>query len=101
MNKAYFETSCLSPAFTDSLQLRDVFSNLSLYKNEMGTKLPFLLHSQPWAALKAAPRDAESVRGKKKEDDPEVNPSGTAQNYKRRLGYGAAGKLRKGIIWLV
>lgn len=66
MNKAYFETSCLSPAFTDSLQLRDVFSNLSLYKNEMGTKLPFLLHSQPWAALKAAPRDAESVRGKKK-----------------------------------
>ena len=31
----------------------------------------------------------------KKKDDPEVNPSGTAQNY-RRLGYGATGKLRKG-----
>lgn len=61
MNKPYLATSSLSPAPAESLQPRDVLSNLSAYMSEMGTKLPFLLHNQPWAALSAAPRDAESV----------------------------------------
>lgn len=61
INKAYLEANSWFPALTESLQLRADFSNMSLYKHAIGTKLPFLLHSQPWAALNAAPRDAESA----------------------------------------
>jgi hypothetical protein len=32
-----------------------------MYMQEMGTKPPSLLHSHPWAALSAAPSEAESV----------------------------------------
>ena len=61
INKAYLETSSWSPAFTESLQLRADFSNLPSYRSAIGTKLPFWLHSQPWAALNAPPSEAESV----------------------------------------
>lgn len=59
MKTPYLETS-RSPAAANSLHLREVLSNLSAYMDKIGTKLPFLLHSHPWAALSAAPRDAES-----------------------------------------
>jgi len=61
MMDAYLETSSWSPALTASLQLREVFSTLSMYISDMGIKLPFLLQSKPWAALSAAPSEAESV----------------------------------------
>lgn len=54
--------SSLSPAFTASLQLRDVFSMLLMHISDIGTNFPFLLHNQPWAALTAAPNEAESVK---------------------------------------
>jgi hypothetical protein len=50
----------LSPAGTASFEPREVFSRLPSYKHEMGTNLPPVLHSHPWAALSAAPSDAES-----------------------------------------
>ena len=43
-----------------------MFSNLSLYMEEIDTKLPLLLHSQPWVALNAAPNEAESAQSNKK-----------------------------------
>lgn len=56
--------SCsLSPAGTASFEPREVFSRLPWYRHEMGTKLPCALHSHPWAALSAAPSDAESGHG--------------------------------------
>lgn len=33
-----------------------------MYMSDIGTKFPFLLHNQPWAALNAAPSEAESVK---------------------------------------
>lgn len=58
---AYLDKSSWSPALAASLQFRDVFSSLSMYMHDIGTKSSFLLHNQPWAALNAAPREAESV----------------------------------------
>jgi hypothetical protein len=53
-------SSSLSPAGAASFEPREVFSRLPSYKHEMGTKLPSALHSHPWAALSAAPSEAES-----------------------------------------
>lgn len=64
----YLETKVMS-GIASSLHLRDVFSLFFSYKHEKGTKVPFLLHSQPWAALNAAPREAESVKGVKEEEN--------------------------------
>jgi hypothetical protein len=64
MSSVYFPRSSLSSSFslagTTSLEARDVFSRLPSYKHEMGTKLPDALHNHPWAALSAAPSEAES-----------------------------------------
>jgi hypothetical protein len=64
MSSVYFSrnslSSSFSPAGTTSLEPRDVFSRFPSYKHEMGTKLPSALHSHPWAALSAAPSEAES-----------------------------------------
>lgn len=62
--KAYLLTKFMSE-IASSLHLSDVFPLFLSYKHEKGTKVPFVLHSQPWAALNAAPRDAESVKGVK------------------------------------
>jgi hypothetical protein len=55
---------------------------------EMGTKLPFSLHSQPWAALNAAPREAESVREGTKIDIQRLLHQAQAQNHKGTLALG-------------
>lgn len=64
MSTVYFSRSSLSstpsPVATASFAPKEVFSRLPWYMQEMGTKLPSSLHSQPWAALSAAPSEAES-----------------------------------------
>ncbi|GJZ26612.1 hypothetical protein Tco_0570865 [Tanacetum coccineum] len=49
-----------------SFDPKAVFSNLSLYMKEIGTKLPLLLHSQTWAALNTTPNEAEYAQSYKK-----------------------------------
>lgn len=56
----YFDRSSLPPAFIANFAARDVFSNLPSYMFEIGTNAPSLLHNHPWAALNAAPNEAES-----------------------------------------
>lgn len=79
INNVYLSIRSWSAAGTVSLQLKDVSSNFLIYISEMGTNFPFWLHNQPWAALKAAPREAESVEGSKS------NSSSTSQQHLENL----------------
>uniref|UniRef100_A0A0A9CJT5 Uncharacterized protein n=1 Tax=Arundo donax TaxID=35708 RepID=A0A0A9CJT5_ARUDO len=63
-NNVYLVRSSVSPSHspkgTASFMLSDVLSNLPEYTHENGTNSPCRSQSHPWAALRAAPKEAES-----------------------------------------